>query len=184
MVASLPPNGVGVMDRGFAGLEFIKKLWESEKYFVLRTANSWRLKIDENSGLMQVGTGEKSGIYRVVNFCDLETKSEFRLVTNLPESGEGAITNEEVAGIYRLRWGIELNRKFLKMHLKLDQLITKNANGIAIQIYATLIAYLILQLVEIPQHWGKTLLDKLRYLQACMCQEISYIHWMDRIIRC
>jgi len=34
--------------------------------------------------------------------------------------------------------------KFLKMHLKLDRLITKNLNGIAIQIYATLIAYLIL----------------------------------------
>lgn len=84
--------------------------------------------------------------------------------------------------IYRCRWGIELLWKFLKMHLKLDHLITKNVNGIAIQIHATLIAYLILQLVEIPQGWGNKLLDKLRYLQACMCQEISYIHWMESIL--
>jgi hypothetical protein len=34
------------------------------------------------------------------------------------------------------------------------------------------IAYSILQLVDIPQIWGSKLLD-IRYLQACMCQEIS-----------
>jgi putative transposase len=38
----------------------------------------------------------------------------------------------------------------------------------ALQIYATLIAYLILPLVEIPQAWGNKLLDKLRYLPAFM----------------
>ncbi len=84
--------------------------------------------------------------------------------------------------IYRCRWGIELLWKFLKMHLKLDHLITKNINGIAIQIYASLIGYLILQLVDVPQIWGDLLLDKLRYLQACMCQEISYVHWIKSIL--
>ena len=59
------------------------------------------------------------------------------------------------------------------MHLKLDRLMTKNENGIRIQIYSCLIAYLILQLIEIPREFGKSLLDKLRYLQAYMCQEIS-----------
>ncbi len=72
--------------------------------------------------------------------------------------------------IYRCRWSIELLWKFLKIHLKPDRLITKNVNGIAIQIYATLIAYLILQLIDLPQVWENKLLDKLCYLQACMCQ--------------
>ena len=35
------------------------------------------------------------------------------------------------------------------MHLKLDNLITKNENGIKIQIYSCIIAYLILQLIDI-----------------------------------
>jgi hypothetical protein len=43
-------------------------------------------------------------------------------------------------------------------------------------------AYLILQLIEIPQEFGKTLLDKLRYLQSYMCQEISYVHWFRKLI--
>ncbi len=68
------------------------------------------------------------------------------------------------------------------MHLKLDRLITKNENGIRIQIYSCLIAYLILQLIEIPVEFGKTLLDKLRYLQGYMCQETSYVHWLRKLI--
>ncbi len=75
-------------------------------------------------------------------------------------------TNRSIP-FYRLRWQIELFWKFLKMHLKLDRrLITKNANGIEIQIYACLVAYVILQLVTIPKEFDNKLLDKLRYLQA------------------
>jgi len=39
------------------------------------------------------------------------------------------------------------------MHLKLDKLITKNVNGLAIQIYANFIAYLILKIVDILNKW-------------------------------
>ena len=183
MIDGLPENGLGVMDRGFAGLKFLQDVSSSNKHFVLRIGNAYKLEFDEKSGLTRVGTGKEQGLYRVVQFCDVETKKQYRLVTNLPAIGVGAITDEEVMEIYRLRWQIELLGQFLKMHLKLDHLITKNINGIAIQIYATLIAYLILQLTEIPKMWGSKLLDKLRYLQACMCQEISYIHWLEKIMR-
>lgn len=43
--------------------------------------------------------------------------------------------------------------KFLKMHAILDYLLAKNVDGIAIQIYVTLITYLMLQLVDIPHVW-------------------------------
>ena len=52
---------------------------------------------------------------------DLETKTEFPLVTNLPTLGEAAVSDDEIRDIYRLRWGVELLCKFLKMHLKLDK---------------------------------------------------------------
>jgi putative transposase len=131
MIDGLPKKAIGVMDRGFAGLKFLRNTADSNKYFVLRIGNKYKLEFDENSELTQVGTGQKRGLYRVVQFCDLETKVESRLVTNLPKLGEAAISDEEVMEIYRCRWGIELLWKFLKMHLKLDHLITKNTNGIA-----------------------------------------------------
>ena len=181
-VSSIPDNAVGVMDRGFASTQRIKELKEqTNKAFVLRIKNNITLKSLEN-GLCKVGKYQREVKIRVVAFCDLEEKTEFRLATNLPESGEERITNEEIAEIYVQRWQIELLWKFLKMHLKLDRLMTKNENGIRIQIYTSLMAYLILQLIEIPQELGNSLLDKLRYLQAYMCQEISYVHWFKKII--
>jgi hypothetical protein len=35
-----------------------------------------------------------------------------------------------------------------------------------------------------PKEWGEKMLDKFRYLQACMCQQISYVHWMEDIMKC
>jgi putative transposase len=91
------------------------------------------------------------------------------------------MSNEEIGEIYRHRWGIEILWKFLKMHLKLDRLMTKNVNGITIQIYSCLIAYIILQLIDVDEKIGAKALDKLRYLQSFMNENISYIHWFRKI---
>jgi putative transposase len=155
----IPENGVGVMDRGFASWEFLDQLSATQTRFVVRIKNNMKTELDH-------------GRYRVVWFCDLESRSEFRLATNLD-----AMTNEEVSEIYRHRWYIELLWKFLKMHLKLDRLICKSMNGVMIQIYVVLIAYLILGLMEIPAFYGHRLLDKFRYLQLEFSRRCSIVHW-------
>jgi IS4 transposase len=181
-IAATPKNGVNIMDRGFCKLERIKDLiQDKERYFVLRIKNDMSLQMQEN-GKFLVGTGAKKVECRIVNYCDLEERTEFRLATNLPEVGEFAVNNEEIGEFYRSRWQIELLWKFLKMHLKLDRLITKNINGIEIQIYCCLIGYVVLQIVEIPKEFGNKALDKLRYLQAFMCENISYVHWFRKIV--
>lgn len=178
----IPKKAVGIMDRGFASCERIKELKEQKnKAFVLRIKNNVTLEMLDN-GNCKVGKDQREVEIRVVAFCDLKDRTEFRLATNLTSEGEEAVNNEEIAEIYVQRWQIELLWKFLKMHLKLDRLMTKNENGIRIQILCCLIAYLILQLIEIPQEFGKSLLDKLRYLQSYMCQEISYVHWFKKLI--
>lgn len=183
-IEATPPNGVSIMDRGFSSFARIKALQtEKERYFLLRIKNNIALKMLEN-GKFLIGVGEEKVESRVVNFCDLEEKNEFRFVTNLPASGKFEINNQEISEFYRLRWQIELFWKFLKMHLKLDRLITKNVNGIEIQIYSCLIAYVLLQLVKIPKELGCKILDKLRYLQAFMCENISYVHWLRKLVFC
>lgn len=87
------------------------------------------------------------------------------------------MSNEEISDIYRHRWQIEVLWKFLKMHLKLDHFITKNVNGVSIQIYMVLITYLILLLIEIPAFYGSELLDKFRYLQLELSRRCSMVHW-------
>lgn len=181
-IAATPKNGVNIMDRGFCKLERINDLiQDKERYFVLRIKNDMSLQMQENDKFL-VGTGAKKVECRIVNYCDLEERTEFRLATNLPEVGEFTVGNGEIGEFYRSRWQIELLWKFLKMHLKLDRLITKNINGIEIQIYCSLIGYVVLQLVEIPKEFGNKALDKLRYLQAFMCENISYVHWFRKIV--
>lgn len=155
----IPENGLGIMDRGFASWKFLDQMSLTNTKFVVRIKNNMKTKLDHNR-------------YRVVCFCDLESRSEFRLATNVDE-----VSNEEVSNMYRYRWQIEVLWKFLKMHLKLDQLITKNVNGVTIQIYMALIAYLILLLIKIPEFYGHKLLDKFRYLQLELSRHCSIVHW-------
>jgi putative transposase len=181
-IEAIPKESVGIMDRGFAKLNRIKNLMQLQKrYFVIRVKNNMNLELLEN-GKAILGTGKDKVEVRVVSFSDLETRSEFRLATNLSEAADQEVSNDEVAEIYKKRWQIELFWKFLKMHLKLDRLITKNVNGITIQIYTCLIAYILLELVEIPKEFGCKMLDKLRYLQAFMCENISYLHWFRKTV--
>jgi len=152
-------NEVGVMDRGFASWSFIEEMSETQTKFVVRIKNNMKTQFEHQK-------------YRVVWFCDLEERTEYRLATNLME-----MSNEEISEIYRKRWEIEVLWEFLKMHLKLGKLITKNVNGVTLQIRMVLIAYLILQLMEVSQFYGQTLLDKFRYLQVELSRRCSIIHW-------
>jgi IS4 transposase len=93
------------------------------------------------------------------------------------------MSDEEIKEVYRMRWKIELLWKALKMHLKLDRIITKNENGVGLQIYSVLIGYLLLQLLNITQNKTYQLIDKLRYLQIeigrhCTLMEILGIEPM------
>lgn len=155
----IPEDGIGIMARGFACWEFLDELSATQTRFVVRIKNNMKTEFDHSR-------------YRAVCFCDLESRKEFRWATNL-----WYMSNEESGKIYRHRWQIEILWKFLKMHLKLDRLITKSVSGVTMQIYMVLIAYLILKLMEIPAFYGERLLDKFRYLQLEVSRRCSIIYW-------
>ncbi len=71
---------------------------------------------------------------------------------------------------------MEILENVLKMDLKIDHLITKNLNGVKLQIYIVLIAYLILQLIEILKFYGDKLLDRFHYIQVFLHRHCSTIH--------
>lgn len=98
LISMIPENAVGIMDRGFAGWEFLAQMSQTKTQFVVRIKNNMKTEFDPQR-------------YRVVWFCDLESKTEYRLATNLRE-----MTNQEVSDIYRQRWQLEVLWQFLKMH--------------------------------------------------------------------
>lgn len=175
ILSTIPENGVGVGDRGFASKELFEEYIKSNVSFVIRISSNWKIG---KAGCIEIKQEETKEVYkiRVVQFCDLETQKEYRIATNIE-----VMSNEEISDIYRKRWEIEVLWKFLKMHLKLDRLASKSRNGVTIQIYMVLIAYLILKWIEIPKVYGVELLDKLRYMQIVIRQESNFICWMNQI---
>ncbi|MHB1439702.1 MAG: transposase [Cuniculiplasma sp.] len=50
--------------------------------------------------------------------------------------------------IYSQRWNIEIFFRTMKTYLKIDHLISKSINGIPIQIFSALIAYIVLLMLQ------------------------------------
>jgi Transposase DDE domain. len=164
VIGTIPENAVGInafgtqaKDRGFASWKLMDEMCKRNTLFIVRIRNNMKLQPDNPD-------------IRVIQFFNEEENTEYRLATNVT-----SMTDEEICSAYRLRWRIELLWKALKMHLKLDRIITKNENGVRLQIYAVLIGYLILRLLEIGHNKTYELIDKLRYLQIEIGRHCSFM---------
>lgn len=65
------------------------------------------------------------------------------------------ITREEVCFLYKLRWNIELLFKKLKQNFQLHYFYSETENGIKTQIWCTLIAQLLLQVLRVKSESKK-----------------------------
>jgi glycerol-3-phosphate O-acyltransferase len=79
-----------------------------------------------------------------------------RRIVKLTEDGKGTIafvtndmthSSEEICEIYRRRWAIETLYKLLKQNFPLKYFLGDNVNAIEIQIWVTMIAYLLTKVV-------------------------------------
>ena len=68
----------------------------------------------------------------------------------------------EIAQAYKFRWQIELLFRWLKQHLKLRTFLGTSPNAVKLQIYAAMIAYILLRLAAKA---AKTKLDILRFAE-------------------
>jgi IS4 transposase len=59
------------------------------------------------------------------------------------------ISSEEVAYLYKLRWNIEMLFKKIKQNFQLHYFYSETENGIKTQIWCTLIAQLLLQVIRV-----------------------------------
>src|SRR5690554_1640671 len=85
---------------------------------------------------------EKTLCLRLVYYRD-EQGRKYKFITN-----NWDITDEEVALIYKNRWSIETGFKKLKQNFQLTYFYSDTENGIKTQVWCTLIAYLLLQVIQ------------------------------------
>lgn len=95
------------------------------------------------------GKQEKNLCLRKVTYRD-DKKRPYEFITNNFE-----ISREEVALLYKLRWNIELLFKKLKQNFQLHYFYSETENGIKTQIWCTLIAQLLMQVLRVKSESKK-----------------------------
>jgi len=94
---------------------------------------------------------KKTLCLRLVFYKDNQGR-KYRFITNNWE-----ITDEEVALTYKCRWSIETTFKKLKQNFQLTYFYSDTENGIKTQIWCTLIAYLLLLVIQTSTESQKAL---------------------------
>jgi len=181
-------NTIYVFDKGYNDYKAFKKFSENETGFVTRIKdNAVYDIINENeiqdyihSGVLQDeiieltvkdGTISSNLKMRKIRFYDRVLKREFEFLTNLFE-----MRADLVAAIYKLRWQIELLFKQLKKNFPLKYFLGDNENAIKIQIYCTLIANLLMTVIQkrLKRSWAFSNL-----VSFCKIHLFNYIHLLN-----
>ncbi len=77
-----------------------------------------------------------------------------------------------VAQIYQRRWGIELFWRWLKQHLRLRGFFSLSPNGVRMQIWAALCAYLLVAIAKQRRHLDASLYEILQVVSVSSLEQI------------
>ena len=133
-------SSILVFDLGYYNLERFKKLTDKNILFVSRLksnavySESGRINGHE---IVRMSNGLNLRIVRV----DVEG-TEYRYITDIMN-----LPDRYIYYAYNLRWNIEEIFKRMKSQLKTDHLLSKSLNGMIIQIFSYMIAYIIVNMI-------------------------------------
>lgn len=180
-------NTVYVFDKGYNDYKAFKHFTEHKTGFVTRIKDNAlyeeieNLEIPEHthSGVLRdkiieveiIEGKEKTKLkLRKVTFYDRVNKREFEFLTNLFE-----LRADLIAGLYKIRWQIELLFKQLKQNFPLRYFLGDNENAIKIQIYCVLIVNLLIAVIKkkLKRSWAFSNL-----VSFCKIHLFNYIQLM------
>lgn len=164
--SALSPGDIVVFDRGlksrgsfqvfdFEGVNFVTRGAPNTKYEVLevhrkiqgRIADGLRFIQDVKVHLYTDGGEVMEHPFRLIEAETPETRESIIFLTNIWD-----LSAMEIARIYHYRWDIEVFFRFLKQELGIKHLINRTENGVQIQIYAALIAAILLLVFKISNN--------------------------------
>ena len=146
-------GNIVVFDRGLQSRDTFDKFTKSNKMFVTRANFPIRSKVISQREIplkpdRNTVTIQSDEIVFLINKKEKQTQCKHRLIKGtIDESGQKIcfVTNmleEEaynITELYRQRWEIEVFFKFIKQHLNVKHLVSRNENGMKVMIYMTMI---------------------------------------------
>ena len=154
----ISPGSYYIIDRGYLDFTRLFTLQQAGAFFVTRMKSNTRFyvvasrPVDAATGLqcdqtIRLNTYMAKRCFpaplRRIRYIDPETKLVLVFLTN--QFALDAIT---ITQLYRQRWAIELFFRWLKQHLRLRGFFSTSPNGVRVQIWSALCAYLLVAIAK------------------------------------
>ena len=175
-----------IFDRAYMVTEMLFLIHKRKAFYVVREKHRMVFKVVEDKAYNNPATGvmadqmimftgyktQKSypEVLRRVTFYDKEGNRTFVFYTNNFD-----ITAEEVALLYKFRWRCELFFKWLKQHLRVKEFYGTSENAVKIQIYAAIIAYCLVAIVQRDMKLDMDTYDVLRILNVSLLARMPLV---------
>lgn len=176
------PGGYYAIDRGYLDFARLHRLHMAGAFFVTRLKAGIRFyvvasrPIDETVGLrcdqtIKLNSRKARRDYpdplRRISYIDPESGQALVFLTNC-----FALEALLVTQIYRRRWGIELFWRWIKQHLRLRGFFSNSPNGVRVQIWAALCAYLLIAIAKQNKHLDLSLYEILQVVSVSSLEQI------------
>jgi IS4 transposase len=176
------PGSYYVMDRGFLDFTRLHRLHTAGAFFVTRLKSNTSFyvaisrPVEKDAGLRcdqtiklnsYVGRRDYPDQLRRISFVDPQTGNALVFVTNQFELDAWIITQ-----IYRRRWAIELFFRWIKQHLRLRGFYSTSFNGVRVQIWSAISAYLLVAIAKRRLHLSQSLWEILQIVSIVSMEQV------------
>ena len=185
---SFTPGTLLVMDRGYndyhwffdltqQGVYFVTRMKENSDYLVVEERELPRRKgllRDQVICLYQQAREGKECYFRRIEFYDEQQDRVLVFLTNNLK-----LAAATVAEVYKQRWQIELFFKALKQNLRVKTFVGTTANALKTQIWAALIAMLLIKYLQLKSTFGWSLSNLVALLRQQLFVYRDLWVWID-----
>lgn len=182
------PGTVLVFDRGYADYMWFRRLTRQQVCFVTRMKDNADYGVVEERELprrkgvlrdqviffYQLGREDKECFFRRVEFWDEEQDRLLVFLTN-----QMTLSAATIAAIYKERWRIELFFKALKQALRIKAFVGTSANALKTQIWAGLIAMLLIKYLQLRSTFSWSLSNLVALLRQRLFVDRDLWTWID-----
>jgi DDE family transposase/uncharacterized protein DUF4372 len=182
------PGTMLVFDRGYADYLWFRRLTQQQVYFVTRLKDNADYGVveerevlrrkgvlrDQVVFLYQLGRAGKECFFRRVEFWDEVQERLLVFLTN-----QMTLSAATIAAIYKERWQIELFFKALKQMLRVKTFVGTSANALKTQIWAALIAMLLIKYLHLRSTFNWSLSNLVALLRQQLFVYRDLWTWID-----
>lgn len=184
-------NSFYVFDRAYMATIQLFAIAEAKAFFVVREKHRMVYEVTDDRDYNNPSTGIMAD--QNIKFTGNKTKkqypNELRRIVFYDKVGNRTFvfyTNnmdvkaEDIALLYKYRWSVELFFKWVKQHLRIKEFYGTTENAVKIQIYAAIIAYCMVAIIEADMKLDMTTYDVLRILQPSLLLKMPLRELLDK----